>query len=112
MLFVRSCKPMLQEFTCNLAQGRIDSLSYSTFNDIMHFLELIMNFLFDVSDTKAIFYEDYREEPVPYRQKVLKDFKILEILTDLIYLCSRQFSGIEINPSSQFWLDRISSIIE
>lgn len=109
MLFVRSCKPVLQEFTCNLASGKINSLSYSTFNDIMQFLELIMNFLFDVSDTKAIFYEDYREEPLPYRQKVVKDFKVLEILTDLIYLCSRQFAGADISSSSQFWLDRISS---
>lgn len=106
---MRSCKPILQEFTSILVKGDLNYLRYSIFNDIMRLLELIMNFLFNVSDTKAIFYEDYREDPMPLRQKILKDFKMIEILTDLIYLCSHQLSNKDLSPSSQFWIDRVSS---
>lgn len=90
-------------------KGDLNNMKYSIFNDIMHLLELIMNFLFNVSDTKAIFYEDYREDPLPFRQKILKDFKMIEILTDLIFLCGQQLVNRELMPSSLFWIDRVSS---
>lgn len=90
-------------------KGEVSVFKYSLFNDIMRLLELIMNFLFNVSDSKAIFYEDYREDPNPFRQKILKDFKMIEILTDLIYLCGQQLGNRELSGSSLFWIDRVSS---
>lgn len=111
ILFVRSCKPILQEFTSILMRGDLNNLKYSIFNDIMHLLELIMNFLFNVSETKAIFYEDYREDPVPFRQKILKDCRMIEILTDLIFLCGQLLGNRDLTPSNLFWIDRVSSIL-
>jgi hypothetical protein len=42
---------------------------------------MIINFMFKVSEDKVLNYEEYPETPDPYRQKLLKDFKVHFVLT-------------------------------
>jgi len=108
ILFVRSCMPMLHEFISLLKKGLPERVGYSIFNSILRLLEQIMNFLFNIDGNKVIYYEDYREDPIVYRQKILKDFKVLEALTDVIYLCKVYLQKPDTKSSVIFWIEKIS----
>jgi hypothetical protein len=101
--------PLLQEFTDCLHRGLPEGLGYSMFNNVLKLLEQIMNFLFNIDEEVVIYYEDYREDPMPYRQKILKDFRVLEVLTDIIFLSKDYMTRIDSKPSVQFWIEKISS---
>ena len=108
ILFVRSCMPILHEFISLLRIGLPETVGYNIFNNILRLLEQIMNFLFNIDGNKTIYYEDYREDPLPYRQKLLKDFKVLESLTDVIYLCKEYMMKPDLKSSIMFWIEKIS----
>lgn len=109
ILFVRSCMPVLHDFSAMMLAGIPDNIGYSKYHNLHMTLLKIMNFLFGVEGNKTIFYEDYREDPITFRQKLLKDYRLMECLTDLIFLCKHHISKSEISANEVFWLDKIST---
>lgn len=76
-------------------------------------MEMVMNHLFDIDLQKKLHYEDLRDDPIPYRQKIFKDFRLLEAFTDIIYLCKNYMMQPPERTASgtMFWIETLSSRI-
>lgn len=113
VLFVRSCVPLIHEFVALLEKGLPGNIGYSLFNNVLHVMEMVMNHLFDIELGKKLHYEDLRDDPIPYRQKIFKDFRLLEAFTDIIYLCKNYMVQPPERTASgtMFWIETLSSRI-
>lgn len=81
VLYVRSTIFDLLQFNWLISTGQLSSMNYPLFNRVFRLLEMIINFMFKMSEDKVLNYEEYPETPDPFRQKLLKDFKVHFVLT-------------------------------
>lgn len=86
ILFVRSCLPLVKMCTYLFKSGATEELTSEVFMKLEKIFKELCFFLYEEQFSTDIDIFNYDKDPIPRRQKILKDMNIIEILIDIIYL--------------------------
>lgn len=89
-LIVRSMLPILYNITSvfkkgQKRKGKKDIISSEKYLQIQETLKKMICFLFDIDTSDDVDYFEIEDNPIEERQKILKDFGIIDILVELLY---------------------------
>ena len=85
ILLVRSCLPFFKHLAMVMRNGDKSQLKPSIFFKIEGLLFELCAFLFDLSKNTDFQITEMSGDPVPRRQQILKDMKLIDILVDTLY---------------------------
>jgi hypothetical protein len=87
--FIRSCIPLLNSISTNFRRPKEESRPYPS-NDrylkLIKMLKKISDFIYDMEQSVDHLSDDIEGTPNQLKQKLIKDFGIIDLLVDIIYL--------------------------